>query len=148
MENLKKASGFCIYQERTQQEVREKLKTWAVPSDEAEEIIVWLITENFLNEGRYARQFAGGKFRVKKWGRWKIVYELKSKGLSENNIKEALKEIDPDDYWETLLVLAEKKKNSILKAEHIAVVKKKVTTYLVGKGFEMDLIGEALREWR
>ncbi len=148
MENLKKACSFCIYQERTQQEVREKLKTWSVSSEEAEEIITWLITENFLNEGRYARQFAGGKFRVKKWGRRKIVYELKSKGLSENNIKDALKEIDSDDYWETLTLLAEKKRSSILKAGHIAIIKKKVTEYLIGKGFEMDLIGEVLKEWR
>lgn len=148
MENLKKACGFCIYQERTQQEVREKLKTWSVPSDEAEEIIVWLITENFLNEGRYARQFAGGKFRVKKWGRKKILYELKAKGLSENNISEALKEIDSDEYWETLQTLAERKRDSILKVEHIAIIKKKVSAYLIGKGYEIDLITEVLRDWK
>jgi regulatory protein len=148
MKNLKKACGFCIYQERTQHEVREKLKSWFVPAEESEEIISWLITENFLNEGRYAKQFVGGKFRVKKWGRRKILYALKSKGLSENNIREALKEIDPNDYWETLVSLAEKKRNSALKPESLAMVKKKVSSYLLAKGYEMDLIVEAMREWK
>ena len=137
---LKKACSYCIYQERTQSEVREKLKSWSVYGDSAEEIIVWLISENFINEGRYARQFAGGKFRVKKWGKKKIVYELKAKGLSQHCIQEAISEINDEDYQETLRSLVEQKRASLSDDDHILVNNRKIINYLLNKGFEMEEI--------
>src|SRR6478609_905032 len=75
-EAFQKASSFCAYQERTQQEVRDKLWELQVNRDWIEEIISQLIVENFINEERFAKAFAGGKFRIKKWGKVKIVMEL------------------------------------------------------------------------
>lgn len=146
METLKKACSFCIYQERTQQEVREKLKSWRIPASEAEEIIAWLINENFINEGRYARQFAGGKFRIKKWGRRKIVYELKAKGITPNGIREALNEINEEEYIHTLKELAHRKIESLMPEEDPLVIRKKVTSWLLMKGYEPDCIREVLEE--
>ncbi|WP_367915647.1 regulatory protein RecX [Leadbetterella sp. DM7] len=145
MSTLKKACSFCIYQERTQEEVREKLKSWHIPASEAEEIIAWLISENFINEGRYAQQFAGGKFRVKKWGRRKIIFALRSKGLSDRCIEEALAAIDEDEYRETLLALARRRKELLAAEESPLLTRKKITEYLVGKGYETDYIREALQ---
>lgn len=146
MDTLKKACGYCIYQERTQHEVREKLKSWGVSTAEAEEVIAWLITENFINEGRYARQFAGGKFRVKKWGRRKITYELKAKEISANNIREALQEIDEEDYIQTMKALVTAKAATLTGEAHLLIIEKKISAYLLMKGYEPDLVREVLAE--
>lgn len=146
MDILKKACSYCIYQERTQGEVREKLKSWGVSRDASEEIIAWLITENFINESRFARQFAGGKFRVKKWGRKKIIYELKARGISPNCIRDALQAIDDDEYFTTLRGLAAKKAKSLAPESDPFVIRKKVSTYLLMKGYEPEHIREVLED--
>ena len=107
---LQKAASFCAYQERTQQEVRDRLKEWSVWGDDAEEVIAELITQNYLNEERFAKSFAGGKFRVKGWGKRKIQQHLKQRGISGYNLDQAMKEIEPNDYRQTLADLLDKKR--------------------------------------
>lgn len=141
-----KAASFCAYQERTQDEVRQRLKDWNVWGDEAEEIISELIQENFLNEERFAKVFAGSKFRVKKWGRRKIMFELKKRRLSDYCIKAGMNEIDDEDYYETLKTLIEKKKHDYRKEENEYKLNQKVAQFAVGKGYESGLIWEILRE--
>jgi len=137
---LKKACSFCIYQERTQAEAREKLRAWGADPAQSEEIIAWLITENFINESRYARQFAGGKFRVKKWGRKKIIHALKSKGITSACIREALDEIDEEAYRQTLKELALRKTESLKGENNPLVIRKKVGDYLLMKGYETEYL--------
>src|ERR1700742_4248902 len=96
-EALVKAEAWCAYQERCQQEVRDKLYSWGLHNAEVEPVIAELISKNFLNEERFAKAFAGGKFRIKKWGRVNIRLELKRRKLSEYCIKKGLAEIDEDD---------------------------------------------------
>jgi regulatory protein len=104
-----KALRYCAYQERSHQEVKNKLYELGLNSSDADELLTYLITEGFLNEERYAKLFAGGKFRIKHWGRIKIVHALESKGLSRNCIRIGLKEIDEDDYVLTLKRLISEK---------------------------------------
>lgn len=143
---LLKAANFCAYQERTQAEVRERLQKWGVEGDEANEIIVYLIEDNYLNEGRFARIFAGSKFRVKNWGRQKILYELKARKLSEHSIREALAEIDDDDYIEKLKALIEKKKHELRTEKQPLVLKQKLARYAISKGFEGDLVWDIINK--
>ena len=140
-----KASRFCAYQERTQQEVREKLRDLGIYGDQAEEIISQLILDNFINEERFAQAFAGGKFRIKKWGRVKIEYALKQKGLSPYCIKKGMAEIEEDDYEKTLLELIAKK-FPLIQENNIALRKQKLAQYLIGKGYESDLIWTKIKE--
>lgn len=140
-----KACSYCAYQERTHAEVRERLSEWKVWGDEAEEIISKLIEENFLNEGRFAKAFAGGKFRVKKWGRRKILFELKARKISPYCIKAAMEEINDEDYLGTLKELAEKKLNDLRTEKSILLRHQKTARYLMGKGFESELIWEVLK---
>jgi regulatory protein len=139
---LQKAGMYCAYQERTQQEVREKLLSWGADVEEAEEVIAYLITQNYLNEARFARQYAGGKFRVKNWGRRKIRYALKSKGLSERCIEEALAEIGEEEYREAIEELVKRELNKATKVSNPLLKKKKVVDFLVQKGYEADLVRE------
>ncbi len=141
---LLKLMSYCAYQERCHQEVAEKLFDLGVYKADAEFITAELITSNFLNEERFAKSFAGGKFRVKKWGKKKIVAELKQKKISEYCIKQGLKEIDDDDYLNTLQHLAQQKMISS-KEKNILVKRNKTAQYLVGKGFEIDLIWDVLK---
>ncbi|QDK83254.1 RecX family transcriptional regulator [Spirosoma sp. KCTC 42546] len=136
---LRKAAMFCAYQERTQQEVRERLKDWGVLGDDAEEVIAELIQQNYLNEERFAKSFAGGKFRVKGWGRRKIKQHLQQRGISGYNLDQAMKEIAPDDYQATLQELLTKKRQS-LRDENPLVIKQKLVRYALSKGYETDLI--------
>ena len=141
-----KIKQFCTYQERSHSEVKEKLYLYGLYSKEVDEIISNLVQENYLNEERFAIQFAGGKFRMKKWGRNKIKYELKQKQVSEYCIKKALKEIDEDDYIATLNVLFEQKLKTLKSEKNIFTKKKKLQVFLMQKGYEIDLIKELINK--
>ena len=141
---LLKARAYCAYQERCQQEVRDKLYEWEQRKTVAESIIVQLITENFINEERYAIVFAGGKFRIKKWGRIKIKLALKKHHISEYCIQKALSEIDNSDYVAMirkiiLQKVIEKKQKYSLKQQY------RIAQYLISKGFESDIVWEEMR---
>lgn len=138
-----KACSFCAYQERTQQEVRDKLYGQDVDKDVIEEIIVKLIEDNFINEERFARTFAGGKFRIKRWGKNKIIQALKVKGLSPYCIKKGIEEIDEEDYVKTVHFLIEKKENEE-KERNLFKRKDKVSKYLIRKGYEPEIVWEIL----
>jgi regulatory protein len=137
-EVLQKIKAFCAYQERCHLEVKGKLFDFGLSVNEVDEIVAVLIEEDYLNEERFAILFAGGKFRIKQWGRVKIRYELKSKQISAINIKKALAQIDEDDYLKTLTKQYE---TYFGKQKGIQQIKKvKTLKYLQTKGFEMELI--------
>ena len=136
---LEKARKYCAYEERCQQQVRDKLYDWELHQKEVEQIISQLISEGFINEERFAKSFARGKFRIKKWGRVKIKYELKKHRISDYCIKSGLQEIDEKEYINTLQESAEKK-SKLIKEKHPLKKKYKLMTFLVGKGFENDLV--------
>jgi regulatory protein len=140
-----KAEHYCAYQERCQQEMRDKLYEWGLFPDAVESIIAKLITDNFLNEERFAKAYAGGKFRIKKWGRIKIKLELKKRHISDYCIKKAMQEINEDAYMETLKQLIEKKSKDIKdRKPHIRQFK--MVNYIASRGFESDLIWSVLKE--
>lgn len=143
---LKKAANYCVYQERTQAEVRKRLQEWKVWGDEAEEIIAWLITENYLSEERFAKAFAGGKFRVKKWGRLRIKAELKARNMSKYVMEVAMKEIPNDDYYTTATQLIEKKFESLQTESNYLKRKQKTFNYLISKGYESNIVLEILKD--
>ena len=138
-----KASSFCAYQERTQQEVRAKLYDLGVDKDITEEVIAKLIQDNFINEERFAKVYAGGKFRLKRWGKLKIVQMLKEKGLSPYCIKKALEEIGDEDYQKTILFLVEKKSREE-KETNPFKRKDKISKYLIRKGYEPEEVWEVI----
>jgi regulatory protein len=136
---IQRIRHFCAYQERAQQEVRDKLYELGMTMSEVEEIIADLITDNFLNEARFAESFAGGHFRIKSWGKQKIKYALQQKRVSPVNIKKALNSIEEDAYKKTLINLATKKWNS-LKGERGMSRMAKTNSFLNQRGFESALI--------
>ncbi len=143
-EAFAKITSFCAYQERTQQEVRSKLYEYGIKTDEVEGIIVKLIEENYINEERFAKSYAGGKFRIKKWGRIKIVKSLEIKGLTPYCIKSGLKEIDEDDYRATMQsIIAKKASEVVFKNEYQKL--HKIATYLISRGYEGELVWSMLK---
>ncbi len=142
---LVKAESWCAYQERCQQEVRDKIYSWGLYGDEVENVISELISKNFLNEERFAKAYAGGKFRIKKWGRVKIRIELKRRKLSEYCIKKGLAEIDEDEYRKTLQKMADEKMRATKERES-KKKRYKVMSFLVSKGYESDLVREIVGE--
>ena len=140
---LQKLKHYCAYQERCHSEVKEKLFSFGIWKKDHDEIIATLIEENYLNEERFAIAFANGRFRIKQWGKVKIKYELKQKQVSEYSIKKALKQIDEGEYITTFKKLATEKYAS-LKAEQYLIRKKKTMDYLIGKGYEMELVRGAI----
>jgi regulatory protein len=136
---IQRIRHYCAYQERAQQEVRDKLYEFGMTTSEVEEILSDLITDNFLNEARFAESFAGGHFRIKSWGKQKIKYALQQKRVSPANIKKALNNIDEVAYKKTLLTLATKKWNS-LKGERGMSRMAKTNSFLNQRGFESALI--------
>jgi regulatory protein len=142
---LQKLRHFCGYQERSHEEVKQKLYSFGLYKEEVENAISILIEDNYLNEERFAIAFAGGKFRMKQWGKVKIGYELKTKKVSPYCIKIALQSISFEDYKAALLALAEKKWDVLSKEEDKLFVKRsRLTTYLLQRGFESPLVSEIL----
>lgn len=136
---------FCAYQERCHQEVRGKLRDLGIYGDTVDEIILELMEENFLNEERFACTFARGKFRIKQYGRRRIDRELRQRDISDYCRKKALAELDEYDYYGTLLQLAERK-NQYLQEPNPWNRRRKLTDMLLRRGFESDLVKEAVKE--
>ncbi|GGB78960.1 recombinase RecX [Flavobacterium suaedae] len=142
-EAQQKLEHYCSYQERCHAEVVQKLKSLNMIPQAIDAIVAHLITNNFLNEERFAKSFARGKFRIKHWGKIRIVQELKIRQISKYNINSALKEIDEDEYLEAFYELSEKQWNTI-KETNPTKKKKKLFDFLMRKGFESHLIYEAI----
>jgi regulatory protein len=140
---LDKAKGYCAYQERCIADVRKKLSEWKVKTEAANKIIHQLQQEDYINEERYARVFAGGKFRIKKWGRKKIIASLRAKGIAEHHISIGLEEISEDDYLQALRSLIEKKRKSI-KDPHSRTARNKLINYILSCGYESHLVFDNL----
>jgi regulatory protein len=137
---------YCKYQERCHQEVRNKLYELGCTTPEVERQLARLIEANALNEERFARAFAGGKFRMKQWGREKIKQQLKLRKISDYCIRKAMAEIDEEDYDKTLRKLAYKKMDEIRGDRSPLSRKSKLYRYLLQKGYERDLVIDLVKE--
>ena len=136
---------FCTYQERCHYEVRKKLREMRMIPQAIDHILTQLIESNYLNEERFAKAFARGKFRIKHWGKNRIVRELKFREISKYNIESALKEIPQQDYLDALDALAKKKMDSILERS-VLKKKKKLADYLLYRGWEPHLVYDKVNE--
>lgn len=144
-EAKKKMEHYCAYQERCHKEVRQKLRDMHMIPEAIDVVIGHLLEHNFLNEERFAKTFVRGKFKIKKWGRRRLVQELKQKDISKYTINLALNTIGNDEYIDTFNVLAEKKLNSI-KESNILKKKKKLADYLLYRGWEPHLVFDKVNE--
>ena len=142
---LAKMMKYCAYQERSHFEVRNKIVSHGLYGDQVEEIMAELVQGNYLNEERFARSFAGGKFRMKNWGRDRITYELDKRQISDYCIRKAMEEIDEEDYIKALDRLIEQKMQQY-STLGILLAKDKALNYCTGRGFEIDLVIQRLRK--
>ncbi|MBC8755597.1 RecX family transcriptional regulator [Kordia sp. YSTF-M3] len=140
-----KIQNFCVYQDRCHKEVIEKLRQMNMIPEAIDVIVSELIQDNFLNEERFAQSFARGKFRIKKWGRVRIVRELRLRNISKFVVDSALKEIDASEYLNTLDELA-RKRNAAVKETNSFKRKKKIADYLLYRGWETHLVYEKINE--
>jgi len=137
---------YCAYQERCHKEVRQKLRDMRMIPAAADQIIGHLLEHNFLNETRFAQAFARGKFITKKWGKQRIIRELKMRDISQYNITLALKEFSEEEYLSTFHQLSEKRWGQLASEKNIQNKKKKFTNYLFYRGWESNLVWEKLRD--
>lgn len=144
-EALIKLQNYCSYQERSHQEVRQKLIGMRMIPEAMDQIIINLLENNFLNEERFAKTFVSGKYRIKKWGRIRLTSELRRKDVSKYNINKALNEINDADYIETFNALAEKKLPYIKETNKLKK-KKKLINYLLYRGWESHLVYDKVNQ--
>lgn len=135
----RKLERYCVYQDRCHKEIENKLKEFTLIEEARNQIILHLLEHNFVNEERFSKSFARGKFVIKKWGKQRITRELKLREISAYNIKTALKEIDENDYLKTIVEITEKR-NRLINETNIYKRKKKLSDFLIRKGYEYDLI--------
>ena len=140
-EATKKLEGYCAYQDRCHKEVISKLKEMHMIPQAIELIVGHLIQDNFLNEERFARSFARGKFKIKKWGKNRIVNELKHREISKYNISLALEEIESKEYLKTFNTLA-KKRLAEIREKDLQKRRKKLADYLLYRGWESGMVYE------
>ncbi len=142
----RKLEQYCVYQDRCHKEVETKLKEFKLITEARELILLHLLEHNFLNEERFSKSFARGKFRIKKWGKQRIIRELRFREISAYNIKTALSEIDEKEYIQTINELVIKKNESIDEV-NIFKKKKKVIDFLRYRGYESNLIFEVVNTY-
>ena len=144
-EALLKLMNYCVYQDRCHKEVEQKLNGMNMFEDAKTLIITKLLEEDFLNEERFARSFARGKFRIKKYGKLRISRELKQRDISAYNIKAGLSEIDETDYLSTIHRLGELKLQA-LKEPNLHKKRQKLYQHLAYKGYETELIYDVIND--
>lgn len=144
-EARERAKAYCSKAEHNQKEVLSKLREWGLKSEEAEFVLSELISENYVNEERYARLYSKSKFNQNQWGRVKIKHHLNQMGVSERNIQRGLEEIKEEAYEALCLKLATQKALN-LKGENPLAVRQKTTAFLLSKGFEYEQINSALEK--
>lgn len=144
-EATKKLESYCAYQERCHQEVHHKLREMRMIPEAVDRIITHLIQNNYLNEERFARSYVRGKFNIKKWGKTRIINELKQREISKYNIQIALREIDEGLYISTFDALA-KKRLAALKEVNPQKRRKKLADYLLYRGWESHMVYEKVQE--
>lgn len=144
-EATKKLESYCAYQERCHKDVVTKLRELRMIPEAIDQIVVHLIQENYLNEERFAKSFARGKFRIKKWGRVRITNELKQRNITKYNINIALEEVDGNTYLETLDALANKRLEAIQET-NVQKRKRKLADYLLYRGWESHLVYGKIQE--
>lgn len=145
LEIKQKLVNYCVYQDRCHQEVEQKMWDYLLIPEAKEEILLYLMRENYLNEERFTRSYIRGKFYMKAWGRNKIRNHLKFKGVPEKLINSCFDEIDDDDYQKTLAKLFH---NYYEKIKGLQVYQKNAKTikYLLGRGFEYEEIRRVIEE--
>lgn len=136
---------YCVYQDRCHKELEKKLREMKMIPEACDLILLHLMEHDFLNEERFARSFARGKFRIKQWGRRRIEIELKQRDISAYNIKAALSEILPEEYENIFQEVSRKKFQSVHEPDFFKK-RKKVADFLLRKGFESNKVYEVLRE--
>ena len=138
-EAKRKLESYCAYQERCHKDVVEKLRGMKMIPEAIDQIATHLIQENYLNEERFARSFARGKFNIKKWGKQRLRRELKYRDISEYNIRMALDSIDEQSYHHTFNELAKKRLDQISES-NLYKRRKKLADYLLYRGWESSLV--------
>jgi regulatory protein len=139
----RKLERYCAYQDRCHKEVETKMKEFILIEEVKNQLLLHLLEHRFINEERFSKSFARGKFRIKKWGKQRIIRELKMREISAYNIKTALKEIEEEEYIDTIVEITEKR-NLLIHESNIYKRKKKLTDFLIRKGYEYDLIFETM----
>lgn len=142
---LSKAQQFCTYQERSLFELKTRLEEWKTQPKVAEKIIIQLINDDYLNEERFAKSFAVGKFRQKQWGKNKIIYALKLKKVPDLIIQIGLEEIDDIEYTKSLVDLL-KKKSKEIKEKNLHKKNYKLASYAINKGFRPGLVWDVINQ--
>ena len=143
-EALPKIKLYCAYQERCHAEVKEKLYSFGMYKNDVEQLMAQLIEENYLNEERFAIQYAGGKFRMNQWGRVKIKHALRQKQVNDYCIKKGIKQISEEDYLKTMRKLAAQKLMTLKSEKNTFTKKQKLQNYLLQKGYESELVREVI----
>ncbi|MEM8939951.1 MAG: regulatory protein RecX [Bacteroidota bacterium] len=142
-EATERACRFCAYRERSPNEVYEKVKSWGLPDSQSKELVSILIGLEFIDEQRFANAYCNDKFEFNSWGKQKIKAHIYTYQVPERVIVQALDNIDEEKYQRRLFRLAEKKWKTLL-GDEPERQKQKTASYLLHKGFELDLVWKAI----
>jgi regulatory protein len=142
---LDKMAKYCAYQERCVKDVTDKLRSFDIPQEAKDEILAYLLDNRFVDDERFAKAFVKGKINQSGWGLNKIRFHLIQKGIDKDIIDEALADTDEETYRQRLIEILKIKAKTV-KAENDFDKKRKLAAYAMQKGFEADLVWEALKD--
>ena len=143
---LARAARLCSSSEHCASQIQEKLLSWGATEEEAESIIGYLVKEKYIDNSRFSRAYCHDKFCYSHWGRIKIKQMLRHLRLSDEEIAEGMTAIPEEEYSQALsnALLA---KDRTLRDTDLYQRKAKLVRHLISRGFEMDLILDAVDDY-
>ena len=144
-EIFSKLARLCSRSEECSPDLRKKITEMGGDQDMADRILQRLQEEKYQDDERYVRAYVRDKFRLNQWGRVKMRYYLKMKGLKDPIIEKGFGEIDEDQYVSLLKKTMKDKAKTIKKKEKYEKMAQ-VIRFAQGRGFEPELIHRYLQE--
>ena len=136
-------AAMCAQAEHCEQEMRDKMKRWAIEPDTQDRVIARLIKERYIDNERYARAFVKDKIRYNKWGRRKVMQALWMKRIDDDILHQVLDEIDDKEYIDVLIPLLKQKRKAI-KAKSDYELNQKLVRFALGRGFDFSIICQCM----
>jgi len=142
---IQKAQRFCVFQERSIYQTEQKLRTWGANEKTISKVLEHLKDNDFLNQNRFIESFVSGKLKYNKWGKIKIIVELRAHQITDELINEYIGKIDDDIYRQILFDLIDKKNNTLTSENNLQVKKQKIINYCLSKGFEFEGVNKIVK---
>ena len=139
------ALNALVARAKSKGELLAHLKKRGVEDDVAQATIFRLQENGLINDSEFAKAWTQSRLTSKKLSKRIIAGELRTRGVDQSSIDEALDEIDDESEYRTAFSLGMKKYNTMSRLEPEVQIRR-IQSLLQRKGFSFPTIARVIRE--